>query len=92
MSILVSIIILPQALSPHPKASHWPQNAINLLNITLESNNEQTFYREAHQELDRRIAAMGSEEVAQNAQLLKALRSRVTKVGCVCMLCEVQVV
>ena len=84
------VIVKPRkALSQHPGAKQWPQDAITLLRNQLTISGEYEFYEAADALLSSKIAAIKADNVDFDGEvfLLKALRTRATEVSTYDIIC-----
>jgi len=78
----VVVTIYRKALSKHPKAQEWPQQAIDRIIEKLEDNGEIQMYELANKRLDERIAELrvSGVDIDKDIQLLKDLRTRASEI------------
>jgi hypothetical protein len=84
------VVIKPRkALSQHPGADKWPQEAITTMRSALQQTGEYAFYNAANERLSAKIAELKSNSVDVDAEvsLLKRVRARATKVCTMCTMC-----
>ena len=77
------VVVKPRkALSQHPKAKQWPQEAVSAMKDRLRRDGEYEFYDAVNERLSAKIAELKSSSVDVDGEvrLLRQLRDRATKV------------